>query len=194
MNLLELTSAIEAAHWLKHRSMQASFLSDDSLLHLRPHVAMHVCLFSSKAGSTIGSSSGRPGSLPSPVPVSPSPELGSTSSPVPVCSPSVVWSVYPSLFSPLSPEAPLFVTLQSCVIGSQIGVVDVSVDVLSTDDPVLSEEPSPVCCVSETGSVTSAAACPSSYAVSDDPEVSVYGDVFVVVCVADSLLSFELFN
>jgi len=32
--------------------MHASFLSEDSLLHLRPQVAIHVCLLCSYAGST----------------------------------------------------------------------------------------------------------------------------------------------
>ena len=89
MNVLLLTRAIEAAHWLKHRSMQASFLSEDSLLHLRPQVAMQVCLLSSKAGSTTGSTPESPSSPSVSVPVS---VLASGSVTV---SPPVVSSVVP---------------------------------------------------------------------------------------------------
>ena len=91
---------------MKQRFMQASFLSDDSLLHLRPHVAMQVCLFSSKAGSTTGFPSSLPSlsgsSLPpssAPVPEPPSPETGSVVGSYP--SPSPVPVVYsPALSSP----------------------------------------------------------------------------------------------
>lgn len=108
-----LTRAIEAVHWLKHRLMQSSFFADDSLLHFKLHVVMHVCLLSSATGST--------GSV---LPESPPP-------PVLVDDPP---SVLPFVFVPDWPLSPVDVLLS--VVASWLVSVFVEL-VLSVDGVVV---------------------------------------------------------